>query len=77
MFASRLSGVCEGKRGRREEPGKGPSCKERPRERDRLAPWAGGGEELVRQNVEAKSRGGSFTAGHSHTAACVSNVILA
>lgn len=59
--------------------GKDPAIayKERPRERDRLAPWAGGGEELVRQNVDAKSRGSSFTAGHSHTAAFVSNVILA
>lgn len=33
MFASRLSGVCEGRRGRKEEAGKGPSYKERPRER--------------------------------------------
>lgn len=54
----------------KEEAGKGPSYKERPRERgDRLPPWAGGGEGLVRQNAETESRGASLTAGHSHTAA--------
>lgn len=31
------------------------------------------GEGLVRQNAEAKIRGASFTAGHSHNAACVSH----
>lgn len=55
----------------RKRLGKDPAIR-RDLERDRLLPWAEGGEGLVRQNAEAKGRGASFTAGHAHTAACVS-----